>query len=219
MRQASFRDALRIGRVGEEFVARTLRGEDWFVLPAYDFGGEGDDKAPILLGPTSVLVVPDLLVFREGTGRWCEVKTYSRFVIFRKYGIEAHGIARRHYLDYMAVEDATGHPVWLVICECSTKTVLNARLARLATYPCMCPSCQRGNEQACKMTRGGMTFFDRSQFAVARWDWDDRLGQPPGSAGKPVDDGAEVSLGEEQIVRVAKATRQRFAPFPGEQGG
>lgn len=202
-----------MGRAGERFVADQLQERDWFVLPAYDFTGAIDNKAPKLLGGSRNLVVPDILAFREGIGRWWEVKTYSHSVVFRSYNIEAHGIHFRHHQDYLAVEGATGHQVWIIICECSTKTTLFQRLRRLRTYPCMCRPCQANEERHCKMGRGGFVFFDRTQFRVAPWPW--ALILPPHRVGDgPLDDGSEQRMAEAALVEHSRQMTLKLAPSP-----
>ena len=165
-RLTSFKDNLEQGRVGEKHVGEMAMASGWKILPVYDYAGEHGEKAPRLQGRDGGRIVPDLLAFRKGETIWIEVKTYSRYVRFRKHGIDVHGIALRHYRDYLEVQKESGGVVYLVICEMQTGNVLKARLDSLKVYDCLCPRCQAGNRVFCKQTKGGMAFFNRLDFEI-----------------------------------------------------
>jgi hypothetical protein len=158
----SFEKQLDFGRVGEKLVARFLQRKGCGVLPSYDYAGSDGQKAPRLMFEVSGLVVPDLDAAKQGARKWIEVKTYSHSPLFRAYGIRIHGIRRRHYRDYLAVEEQTGNPVFLAIVEVESSELLIARLRELKVYWCRCKACVRaGSSQP-----NHAVYFDRAAFSV-----------------------------------------------------
>lgn len=169
----SFSKMLEQGREGEKFIASMLELNDWKILPSYEYTGKRGDKAPKLQGKYGKNIVPDLLVFRKQKQMWVEVKTKKSFDYSRGYKINTHGIERRCYDDYLKVEKETGIDVWLVVCEIETSDVLVAKLSSLTPFDCLCKSCKNKNYFNCKMSRGGMIFFDRKEFSI----WKDLKGK------------------------------------------
>ncbi len=109
----NFQKSLAYGKVAEADVTLWLKQEkEWCVLPVYDISTD-TGKGPRLLTLPTDLVVPDLLVMREGEIRWIESKRKTKFVW---HGIAKEwrtGIDLKHYFDYIQVEERTGVPVWL----------------------------------------------------------------------------------------------------------
>jgi hypothetical protein len=162
MPRSDFDRQLDFGRAGERLVASFLQREGCGVLPAYDYTGSDGKKAPRLMYEHNGLVVPDLDAAKKGARRWVEVKTYSHSPEFRAHGIQIHGIKRRHYDDYLAVEEETGNPVYLSVLEVCSGELLVAKLRPLTVYWCMCKTCKPRGESV----RGHNVYFDRSEFRV-----------------------------------------------------
>jgi hypothetical protein len=90
-----------------------MRG--WYVIPSYDYTGEGKAKAPKLQGIRDAFPVPDLDVCRFGLRRWVEVKTKEASDWTWKTSQYEHGI--EHYDEYVRVAEETGTEAWLAIYE------------------------------------------------------------------------------------------------------
>lgn len=123
MASAPFRERpeFLLGRSGEQRVSTWLKQRGWYVIPSYDYAGEGGDKAPRLQGIEEAFPVPDLDVCRGPRARfgaerrWVEVKTKEAASFTRKTGRYEHGI--EHYDDYMRVATLTGTEAWLAVHE------------------------------------------------------------------------------------------------------
>jgi hypothetical protein len=138
-------------KVVEVAVAKWLMGRGWKILPAYDFSGAGDDKAPKLMADGESLVLPDLLGCRAGKSIWFEVKLKTSATLYRKTGTWETGISLRHFRHYQKVRDESGLPVWLVFAHQGENEVSAAPLEALES----CLRVYSGN----LMGRGGMAFF------------------------------------------------------------
>ena len=106
---------------------------------------------------------------KQGTRIWVEVKTYTHPVLNRKFGINVHGIEKRHYDQYLEVERQSGNDVWLLINETESGCVLKAKLGTLKTYHCICRGCQSKTgciipEQGSGIRNG--IYFNREDFAI-----------------------------------------------------
>lgn len=124
------REFLR-GRAGEQIVAPWLMERGWFVIPSYDYAGEGGDKPPRLQGLPASHPVPDLDISRDGKRRWVEVKTKTDSVEWRITGELRHGIEYRLFKHYVTVERITGSECWLAILEESTGDLLGQTFTEL----------------------------------------------------------------------------------------
>lgn len=112
-----------MGRAAELRVSLWLRERGWYVIPSYDYSGDGRNKAPRLQGIADAFPVPDLDVCRKLPGRnperrWVEVKAKQAATFTHKTGTYDHGI--EHYDDYMRVAELTGTEPWLVVVEIAT---------------------------------------------------------------------------------------------------
>jgi hypothetical protein len=150
------------GHEGELRVADLLKRRGWCIVPSYDYSGKEGDMPPRLQGLKQAWPVPDLDISRNGERRWVEVKTKARADYTRTTQRYEHGIPLRHYRAYLDVERITGTPVWLFVVEESTGAILAARLSDL-------DSVKRVYDGP-KMSRGGMAYFPRDAFVVARED-------------------------------------------------
>ena len=114
MRQ--FDDALEYGRAGEVGISSWLQKRGWRVLPVYNYSGKGGDKAPKLIAAIDAdsLVMPDLMVARDGLTRFVEVKRKGRADWTRVTQRRETGINLRLWTQYRAVQVATGIQVALL---------------------------------------------------------------------------------------------------------
>lgn len=119
------------GRPGEVWVRWLYQSRGWYVMTTADYSGKDDNKAPSLLSDRQKLVVPDLLVFRKGQAAWVEVKDYAKPTPTYVTKTEDHGVTMRLIHDYQQVENISGIPCILAICEASGGVVLMRRLADL----------------------------------------------------------------------------------------
>lgn len=117
MAVASFRESLQVGQLGESAIAQWLRRRGWHVLPAYEkeidngkgprlFMAEGDDA--------SELITPDLLAMRSGLFLWIEAKHKTVFSWYGTGHCWNTGVDKRHFDDYVQVQQRTAIPVWLL---------------------------------------------------------------------------------------------------------
>lgn len=151
---------------GEQFeraLSTYLQARGWGVLPVYNFSGAEDDKAPLMCGPadpyTGVvgagLVLPDLLLARDGRSVFVEAKRKTRADFTRKTQRHETGISHRLYQHYEEVRCRTGLDVFLFF---GHELEGEVRWCKLGDVP---PRVYDGQ----KMGRGGMVF----------WGWEDDL--------------------------------------------
>lgn len=141
------------GRVVELAVASWLMARGWRILPAYDFSGKADDKAPKLMAapPAQSLVLPDLLTCRDGQSCWVEVKLKTRADLHRKTQTLETGISLRLFRHYQEVSVASGLDVHMMFAHEAENELRAAPLS-------WCVKTSRLYEGE-KMGRGGMAFF------------------------------------------------------------
>lgn len=149
-----FDEKLQWGAEAEVWVAAWLMRRGWRILPAYDYSGRDDDKAPRLVAVQAAdsLIVPDLLSARDGKTRWVEVKRKSRADLYRKTGVLETGISRRLWAHYRRTQEVTGIEVWVVFVHDAEGEVRGQSIDELAALP---PREYLGT----KMGRDGMVFF------------------------------------------------------------
>jgi len=152
MSAAEFKAAVEKARVYERGLADWLGRKGWHVLPVYDFCGLAEDKAPKLQTDGSGLVLPDLLVCRDGRACWLELKQKQRATLHRMSGVLETGISLRLWGQYRAVKAVSGLQVWLVFAHVEEDEVLAQEIDMLE------PRIYDGP----RMGRGGMAFFDVS---------------------------------------------------------
>lgn len=121
----NFQQTLAQGQVGESLISRYLRSKGWLIFPAYE--KEIDNgKGPRLFLPYGMpkaeLVAPDLqgLKYRK-VGipeiRWFEAKSKSTATFYRKKQRWQTGIDKRHYQDYVRVQEVSSCAVWLLFLQ------------------------------------------------------------------------------------------------------
>lgn len=119
MSATQFQKNLAFGQIAESEIAMYLRSRGNQILPVYDIEYE-TGKCPRLFGAT-LLVAPDLLVFKASKIYWAECKRKSVFSWYRKKSRWTTGIDLRHWNDYIAVSETTALPVWLLFLHCSDR--------------------------------------------------------------------------------------------------
>lgn len=174
---SAFEQNLRQGAIGESLIVRWLLARGRAVMPAYekliDTG-----KGPQLLAPSGEYVAPDLLVIRlvDSNGEpftWVEAKHKSHFTWHRNSHRWTTGIDRRHYQNYLKVEEITRVPVWLMFYHSSP----NPSPSDLAAgCPRQCPTGLFGNRLAYlanhvshesdRYGRSGMVYWAHEQLRL-----------------------------------------------------
>jgi len=104
-----------------------LLGRGNMVLPTHSLQDNAPGtKAPMILVPGDLLVAPDALSVRVDDGglvaTWHEVKAKSKpgWKRLPEPGRWEHGIDYANLLDYREVQERSGWPVVLVVCETSS---------------------------------------------------------------------------------------------------
>jgi len=176
MRNENFSEQLQFGNDGELLIMDLLIGDGFHVIPTFDYK-TAFNKAPLLHSLDHSISPPDLDCAKDGSRFWVEVKRYPLSPWNRTVGCNVHGLQKRKYEDYKAVESVTGTPVFLAVLEGkreekdesreTTGVVLYARLAELEPLPCMCSGCQH-KWGSCRAPISANVYFNRSQFTV-RW--------------------------------------------------
>lgn len=116
MSQEDFKKSLAFAREKERGVASLIQKQGYYVLPAYDFSGEQENKAPKLLAPLGKrpLVLPDLFCMKSDLAFWLEVKWKTEAYLFRKANRRTTGINLRLWEYYIEVEKESSFPVWIM---------------------------------------------------------------------------------------------------------
>jgi len=166
MNRSNFEQNLERGRRAEVAVSEWLQGRGCAVIPSYDYAGSSDNKAPRIQSGKDHYVIPDLDVSHGGKRFWVEVKYNLHAAFNRKMGKYVHGIKRRHFVHYMAVEEVTGCKVWLFIYEEETERLLTASLHSLEPYPCQCCPCGKGEHWNCRNRIKDCVYFCTEDFVV-----------------------------------------------------
>ncbi len=156
-----FETQLAHAREWEKKVARWAARRGWYVLPAYDYAGKGESKAPKLVSPDgNDLVLPDLVCFRNAGLRWLEVKWKRRAALYRATGELVTGISLRLFKHYCQIEERVAGEVFVVFLHEDEREVRGDSLNNLRAYV---SHVYKGP----KMGRGGMVFWPYLQ--IPRW--------------------------------------------------
>lgn len=145
-------------------VASFLRDRGWFTLPTYDYSGKQDDKAPILHGPTSKLIIPDVLAFKAKSARWFEVKAKTEATFHRKTQVWETGFSLRHWEHYRQVQTETGIDVLVFFVHDNKKPGDGNGEVRFASLNDL--DRMRREYNGDKMGRGGMVFFPYDRLTL-----------------------------------------------------
>ncbi len=152
------------GKGAEIAVSGQYQREGRFVLPSYDYSGDGDNKAPILQCGNRRLILPDLLTFLPGGRKeWVEVKLKDETTLYRKTQTIETGLSLRHFHHYQQVQQVTGIEVSILFVHLKEKQVVGATLDELNSI---------GREYTGdKMGRGRMWFVPYAKLDVV-WPLD-----------------------------------------------
>lgn len=129
--------------------------------------------APRALGLLRNWTLPDLGVIGAGHGEWWEVKTKRRAAYVHVRGRYVHGLAKRLWSQYLAVEQESGWPGHLAIVEQEAARLLAATFAHLSVV--LCPHI--GSRDAFQGEE--MVFFDVDEFDVLLTGAEWRTPSPP----------------------------------------
>lgn len=148
-----FETKLAQSREYEIALAKWLQAErGFYILPTYDYSGLAANKAPRLICEKHGLVIPDLLAAKDGTMRWCEVKTKESADLYRISNTKVTGMPKRHWLHYQEVKQLSGCMVFVFFIHTLEGVVLCDEISILA---------HKINHiyDGDKMDRGGTIFF------------------------------------------------------------
>lgn len=114
----SFERKLKIGKMGESAIANWLKLKGYSILPVYE-KEISDGKGPQVFTASKNLIAPDLLVFGNNAKKvwWIEAKHKNAFSWWRKEERWVTGIDRRHYKDYLKVQELSPWPLWLMFLQ------------------------------------------------------------------------------------------------------
>ena len=153
---SDWRSTWGFGDGGERLAFDALRADGWALVNTAEASADG---APMLALLSGQYILPDLLGFRDGTAAWFEVKSKTDAIEYRKAGELRHGFEKRCYEAYRDVAAITEVPVYLLIYERRTKTLLQGRLADLS------PIDETDDEQATRDYDGErIVYFTRDDF-------------------------------------------------------
>jgi hypothetical protein len=112
-----FDQSLAVGQLGESLIAHWLRNRGWHVLPAYEKEIDNGKGPRLFLASDcegSELITPDLFAMKNGQFLWVEAKHKSTFTWYGKGRYWTTGVDKRHFADYVRVQQETGINVWLL---------------------------------------------------------------------------------------------------------
>ena len=150
----NFEEKLIFGREAEKEIELYFIKKGYHVIRSYDYTGEENNKSPKMFSLFKNHVLPDLDISKEKKRVWVEVKHYTYAPLNKKLNKYVHGIKKRHYNDYLKIEEITGNIVFLFIKERQSNNILYEKLNKLKSYPCQCGNC----DSNC------LIYFDREDF-------------------------------------------------------
>lgn len=109
-----FNKSLKMGKVGESYIANWLRSRGHNVLPVYEIE-QGQFKGPAVYSADwREIVAPDMIAFQKEKIFWIEAKHKDAFSWHRKTQRFVTGIDLHHYYQYQEVAKIVNWPVWLL---------------------------------------------------------------------------------------------------------
>lgn len=109
----SFSQSLAIGQIGESMIARWLNAQNYHVLPVYE-KELGSGKGPRFFSNVGELIAPDMQVLNDkGQYVWLEAKMKTCFSFHGSTGRFVTGVNKKHYDDYVLVQNLTRCTVYL----------------------------------------------------------------------------------------------------------
>lgn len=155
--ETKFKEKFDFGKIAEKEVEEAFYSKGFHVIRSYDYQGEENNSPRMFaLETKDNLILPDLDVSKDGKRIWVECKHYTATPFNRTYGINVHGIKKRHYKHYLKVQKITGNIVYLIIKEIQNNCLLYAKLDSLKTYSCLHIDQKCGDE--C------LIYFNREDF-------------------------------------------------------
>lgn len=103
----------KFGKIGESLIAKYFRNIGYTVLPIYE-KEISEGKGPTLFFPDREVIGSDMMVFKEKTIFWVEVKHKTAFSWHRITSKWVTGIDIKYYEDYKEIMKRTAWPVWLI---------------------------------------------------------------------------------------------------------
>lgn len=150
------------GKHIEELVAECLRNDFGLTTPTRAHR-PALNSAPLLSGPEldDAVVEPDILAVGHANVVWAEVKRKDDGPnpCYARGGQLEHGIEKRLWDDYVAIEKHSGTPLFLFVFEKPSGILLAGRISELARLP-------PHDAEACRAHYGElMSFAPREDFS------------------------------------------------------
>jgi len=154
------------GAEAERLVNKLLRRQGWYTSPAHGLQ-LSEDKAPLFIGESEKLIMPDIYALGSGTSLWVEVKQFKQPVPTHKREQLEHGVRTRKFEAYQQTREAAGVAVWLMIFEEETGELIEAEIDELTALPPV----SRGR---CIAEYGEhVSYFAKDEFSVVSISEDD----------------------------------------------
>ncbi len=122
MKDDKFGLLLLVGRTIEQAVKDAIK-ERYSVVMTGSIASAGQ-HGPRMEDAGAGVVLADMQLYRGPRAGWVEVKSKTNSNLYRRFGIEEHGIDRSKAVEYWKLQKETGLPVYLLICEYKTGDVL-----------------------------------------------------------------------------------------------
>ncbi len=110
---AHFNKQLQMGKTGETEIAEWLISRGSQVLPVYEIA-ENQFKGPTLYTLGEVIIAPDIIAFTDGKITFIEAKHKNAFSWYRNKQIWTTGIDKKHYMEYLKIQEETKVNVWIL---------------------------------------------------------------------------------------------------------
>ena len=169
----------RAGLRGERAVDQWMRAQGIWRLQVSNLG-----PSAMLVGPEGKLIALDRLYIGSGVTHWCDIKWKSGPILYGRTQTMRHGIDKKNWEHYLAVQKKTGIPAKLAIVELRQHRRQNILSPRLLIQDLDVL------EEKLKTTKDGVAqpFLPRFPNGSVNWDRDDAF----------IDMG-EIDIGEGEI--------------------